>query len=314
MEMHQGQSATYSDPSLVDGDLVDGAAIAQPRRRRWVPASIGILWQNRKCRIGLIMLAGFALVAIFAPLIAPYDPKSTAYESNLNPTRDHLLGTTTAGQDIFSQLIWGARTSLIVGTLGGILATAIALLIGMTAGYLQGVVDEVLSFFINLALVVPVLPLIGVIAAYSPVRGIGIVIIIIGITGWAWGARIKRAQIVTLRTRDYITAAVFAGESTPRIIFREIMPNMLSLVVIGFIGAAAGAIGAEAGLAFLGLGDPTTVSWGTLLYWANNSGALLTGQWAWLLAPGLCLALLMTSLTLINFGVDALSNPHLREE
>ena len=164
-----------------------------------MPAWFGILWQNRKCRVGLVMLAGFALVAIFAPWIAPYDPKSTAFERNLDPSRDHLLGTTTAGQDIFSQLIWGARTSLIVGVLGGILATVIALVIGMTAGYLQGIVDEVLSFFINLALVVPVLPLIAVVAAYSPVRGVGIVIIIIGITGWAWGARIKRAQIVSLR-------------------------------------------------------------------------------------------------------------------
>jgi peptide/nickel transport system permease protein len=99
-----------------------------------------------------------------------------------------------------------------------------------------------------------------------------------------------------------------------RIVFREIMPNMMSLIVASFIGAAGGAIGAEAGLAFLGLGDPMTVSWGTMLNWANNSGAMLTGQWAWLVAPGLALALLITSLTLINFGVDAISNPHLREE
>jgi peptide/nickel transport system permease protein len=175
-------------------------------------------------------------------------------------------------------------------------------------------VDEALSFLINLALVVPVLPLIALLAAYSPVRGIGMVIVIIGITGWAYGARIKRAQIITLRTRDYITAATFAGDGLWRIIFREIMPNMLSLVVVGYLGAAMGAIGAEAGLSFLGLGDPETISWGTMSYWADNQGALVTGQWAWLLAPGLVLALLMTALTLINFGIDALSNPHLREE
>ena len=136
----------------------------------------------------------------------------------------------------------------------------------------------------------------------------------IAITGWAWGARFKRSQMITLRTRDYITAAQFAGDGPCRIIFREIMPNMISLIVLGFIGAAIGAIGAEAGLAFLGLGDPSTVSWGTMLYWANNGGALVTGQWAWLVAPGLALALLITALMLINFGVDALSNPHLREE
>jgi len=225
-----------------------------------------------------------------------------------------LLGTTQAGQDVFSQLIYGTQTSLIVGILAGGLATIIALLIGMTAGYMQGPVDDVLSFFINLGLVVPALPLMISIAAYSPVRGISIIIFVIGLTGWAWGARFKRAQVITLRTRDYITAAKFAGEGPFRIIFREIMPNMISLVALSYIGAAMGAIGAEAGLEFLGLGDPNTISWGTMLYWANNSGAMLTGQWAWLVAPGLALALLVTSLILINFGVDALSNPQLREE
>jgi peptide/nickel transport system permease protein len=125
---------------------------------------------------------------------------------------------------------------------------------------------------------------------------------------------VKRSQIISLRERDYITASIFAGEPMWRIVFREIMPNMMSLVVASYIGAAGAAIGAEAGLAFIGVGDPATISWGTMLYWANNSGALLTGQWGWLFPPGLALALLITSLTLINFGVDAISNPHLREE
>ncbi|GAB3425287.1 ABC transporter permease [Flindersiella endophytica] len=272
-----------------------------------------ILWSNGKSRAGLIMLAVFVLAGAFAPLLAPFDPKVTDFGSSLPPNGKHLLGTTAAGQDMLSQLIYGARTSIIVGLLAGLLVTIIALLIGLSAGYLQGWVDEVLSFVINLALVVPVLPLMITIAAYSPVRGLGLIVFVISITGWAWGARVKRAQIMTLRSRDYITAARFAGDGTIRIVFREIMPNMMSLVVAGFLGAAGGAIGAEAGLEFLGLGDPTTVSWGTMLYWANNSGAMLTGQWIWLGAPGLCIALLLTSLTLVNFGVDALSNPHLRE-
>lgn len=273
-----------------------------------------ILWSNRKSRVGLIMLAVFVLAGVFAPWLAPFDPKVTDFGSSLPPSSKHLMGTTAAGQDMLSQLIYGARTSIIVAVLAGLLVTIIALLIGLTAGYLQGWVDEVLSFVINLALVVPVLPLMITIAAYSPVRGLGLIVFVISITGWAWGARVKRAQILTLRSRDYITAARFAGDGTIRIVFREIMPNMMSLVVAGFLGAAGAAIGAEAGLEFLGLGDPTTVSWGTMLYWANNSGAMLTGQWLWLGAPGLCIALLLTSLTLINFGVDALSNPHLRED
>jgi peptide/nickel transport system permease protein len=196
----------------------------------------------------------------------------------------------------------------------GIASTVIGMLIGMTAGYLRGWVDDILSGLTNLVLVIPMLPLMITLAAYAPVRGLWLIIAVVSLTGWAHAARIKRAQIITLRTRDYITAAKFAGDGTFRIIFREIMPNMTSLVVLGFMGAAAGAIGAEAGLSFLGLGDPNTTSWGTMLYWAANSGALLTGQWAWLVAPGLALTLLISAMTLINFGVDALSNPALRED
>jgi len=285
-----------------------------PRSRVPVPDWLRVVWQNKKARFGLVLLGFFVFVAIFAPVLAPYDPRANDFIPFEGPSSEHWLGTTQAGQDIYSQLIYGARTSIIVGVLAGALATIIGLVIGMIAGYVGGIVDDVLSFFINLALVVPTLPLMVVLAAYSPVKGLTTVIIVIGITGWAWGARIKRAQMISLKERDYITAAQFAGDSMPRIVFREIMPNMTSLVVAGYIGAATGAIGAEAGLAFLGVGDPLTISWGTMLQWANNSGALLTGMWAWLIPPGVALALLITALTFINFGVDAISNPHLREE
>jgi peptide/nickel transport system permease protein len=274
---------------------------------------LAVLWDNRKSRAGLVLLGVFVVTAVFAPLIAPYDPRSDAFAQSAGVSARHLLGTTSQGQDILSQLVYGARTSLLVGLLGGAFATLIALVIGLVAGYLRGWVDELLSFAINLALVIPVLPLMVTLAVYSPVRGVGLIIFIISITGWAWGARIKRSQIITLRTRDYVTAARFAGDGVWRIIFREILPNMTSLVVAGFMGAATAAIGAEAGLEFLGLGDPNTISWGTMLFWAEQGSAMLTGAWIWLLAPGLCLALLITSLTLVNFGVDALSNPHLRE-
>jgi len=292
----------------------DDAAVSSSRWRFKTPDWFNILWMNKKTRVGMVMLVGFFLVAICAPLLSPYDPRDSSFASSQQPSSAHWLGTTQAGQDVLSQLIYGTQTSLIVGIVAGALATIIALVIGMTAGYMQGVVDDVLSFIINLGLVVPALPLMISIAAYSPVRGIGIIIFVIALTGWAWGARFKRSQVMSLRTRDYITAAQFAGDGPMRIIFKEVMPNMMSLVVLAYIGASMGAIGAEAGLEFLGLGDPNTISWGTMLYWAQNAGAMVTGQWAWLVAPGLALALLTTSLILINFGVDALSNPQLREE
>jgi len=286
----------------------------RPIRHRRVPLWFAVLWANGKARVGLVMLAGFVAVAAFAPVIEPHDPQNQSFGSSLGVSGSHWLGTTAQGQDILSLLIRGTRTSLLVGVLGGLFSTLIAMLIGMVAGYLRGWVDEILSFVINLALVIPVLPLMVTIAAYSPVRGVSLIVFIISITGWAWGARLKRSQIITLRTRDYVTAARFAGDGALRIIFREIMPNMTSLVVAGFMGSATAAIGAEAGLEFLGLGDPTTISWGTMLFWAEQGSAMLTGAWIWLLAPGIALALLITSLTLINFGVDALSNPHLRGE
>ncbi|MER7893165.1 ABC transporter permease [Micromonospora sp. NPDC094482] len=296
-----------------DSEGVQATARELSRGSR-LPGWFVILWRNRKCRIGLLMLAAFILVAALAPLIAPYDPREDAFPTSLGPTGSHWLGTTAQGEDVFSQLVVGARTSLVVGLAAGLLCTLIGLVIGLTAGYLGGWVDEVLSFLINLGLVVPALPLMVTLAAYAPVRGLWLIIFVISVTGWAYGARIKRSQIITLRTRDYITAARFAGDGTFRIIAREIVPNMTSLIVVGFMGAALGAIGGEAGLAFLGLGDPQTVSWGTMLNQASLGGALLTGQWAWLIAPGLALSLLITSFTLINFGIDALSNPHLRED
>ena len=295
-------------------DLRSASMDETPSSRFPIPDWLNVIWQNRKARFGLVLLGFFVFVAIFAPWLAPYDPRANDYVPFQKPNSDHWLGTTQAGQDILSQLIYGARTSMIMGVVGGAFATAIGLMIGMIAGYVGGVVDDVLSFFINLAMVIPTLPLMVVLAAYSPVKGLTTVIIVYGVTGWAWGARIKRAQMITLRERDYITAALFAGDSMPRIVFREIMPNMTSLVVAGYIGAATGAIGAEAGLSFLGVGDPLTISWGTMLLWAGNSGAILTGMWAWLVPPGLALALLITALTFVNFGVDAISNPHLREE
>jgi peptide/nickel transport system permease protein len=283
-------------------------------RRSRLPGWAVILLRNGKCRVGLVMLAAFILIATFAPLLATHDPRDGSFPTSAGPSGTNWLGTTAAGEDVYSQLIYGARTSIIVGLVGGVLSTIIALVIGLVAGYKRGWIDEILSFFTNLGLVVPTLPLMITLAAYSPVHGLTLIIFVITVTGWAYAARIKRAQVFTLRTRDYITAARFAGDGTWRIIFREIVPNMTSLIVVGFMTAALGAIGGEAGLAFLGLGDPNTISWGTMLNQADNNGALVTGQWAWVIAPGLALALLITSFTLINFGIDALSNPNLRED
>ena len=299
---------------MAEGDPAQAAAVQEAGSSK--PASWRqVIWSSKKARVGIYIVAAYILVAIFAPLIAPHEPLDSTFTPLASPSAENWLGTNTAGQDLASQLIYGTRVSLIVGLFGGLLATVMALLIGMISGYAEGtLLDDILSFFTNVALVIPTLPLIITLVAYSDVRGPGLIIGVIAITSWAGPARAKRAQVITLRNRDFVTVAKFSGEGTFRIVFSEIMPNMTSLVAASFIGAATGAIAAEAGLAVLGLGDSRAVSWGTMIYQANLQGAMTQGLFVWVFAPGLVLGVLITALTFVNFGVDLLSNPHLRED
>lgn len=292
---------------------VPSTRIAAPSPWRALARMVGTLWGNGKARLGLIILGLFVLVAVFAPLLAPYGAKDNGFERNADASPAHWLGTTAAGEDVLSQLIYGSQVSLLVGLAAGLLSTIVAVLIGLSWGYMRGFAAEVIGFIVNLFLVIPGLPLMIVIAAYLQNGGILMIIAVIVVTGWAWGARVLRSQTQSLRGNDFVASAQFSGDSPARIVFREILPNMTSIIAGTLFGAATAAILAEAGLEFLGLGDSSIVSWGTMLYWAQNSNSLLTGQWLLLFAPGLCIALLALSLTLINFGVDGISNPRLRE-
>ncbi|HEY2509042.1 MAG TPA: ABC transporter permease [Streptosporangiaceae bacterium] len=289
-----------------------GRAIPGPLR--FVGRALATLWSNGKARAGLIILGVIIAIAILAPLVAPHSPTATSFAPYKGPDSVNWFGTTGNGQDVFSQLVYGARVSLLVGLGAGGVATVVAVTLGLVAGYRPGVVDEILGFVTNLALVVPALPLMIVLAAYLQGRSVWTIVLVVAFTSWATGCRVIRSQTATLRTREFVTSAVFSGERLGRIVFREILPNMTSLVAASFFSAATAAVLAEASLEFLGLGNPATVSWGTILYQAQQQNALLTGQWLMVLAPGLAIVLLMVSLTLINFGVDALSNPRLREK
>lgn len=300
------------------GTTTAAAAVVERENKSWNPFRVlgrafGTIWSEPKARFGVVLLLLFILMAIFAPLIAPYDPHDTSFPHSQDGSAAHLLGTTGVGQDVLSQLIWGARVSVSVALIAGLLSTIVAILVGLSWGYVRAFWGEGVGFVVNLFLVIPSLPLMIVIAAYLHNGGIAVIVFVVVVTGWAWGARVLRSQTQTLRSRDFVTAAKFSGESPSRIVFREILPNMTSLIVASFFGAATAAILAEAGLEFLGLGDPNTVSWGTMLFWAQNSNVLLTGQWVQLFAPGFMIALFAVSMTFINFGVDGLSNPRLRE-
>jgi peptide/nickel transport system permease protein len=284
-----------------------------PRRDSELRQMARTVWSSGLARVGIVMLGFFVVLAIFAPWIAPYPADRSDFERRLPPSGAHWLGTTATGEDILSQLILGSRISLFVGLVAGAIATLVAITIGLAWGYTGERWGAVIDFFVNIFLVVPGTPLMIILAAYLANGGMSVIIFVIVITGWATGARVLRSQAATLRSRDFVIAARFSGDSAFRIIFREIMPNMISIIVANFIAAALGAIGAESSLAFLGLGDPNTMSWGAMLYWSQNGSAMLTGQWQWVFMPGLCIALLCVSLTFINFGLDAIGNPRLRQ-
>ena len=307
---------TVQQPAESTGGAIParGTQVTMPGPIRFVLRALSTLWSNGKARIGLVILAVFILMALLSPLIAPESPTSTNFTPYLGPSGAHWFGTTGNGQDVFSQFLYGSRVSLLVGLAAGAGSTAVAVVLGLISGYRPGIVDNVLSFVTNLALVLPGIPLMIILAAYISSHSIWTIVLVVAFTAWATGSRVIRSQAVTLRTRDFVTSAQFSGERLGRVVFREILPNMTSLVAASFFAAATAAVMAEASLEFLGLGNPATISWGTILYQAQQQNSLLTGQWLMIFAPGFAIALLALSFTLINFGVDALSNPRLREK
>jgi peptide/nickel transport system permease protein len=202
--------------------------------------------------------------------------------------------------------------SLGVGVAVGLLTTAVAVLVGMSAGYFGGRIDDILSLFMNIFLIIPTLPLLIVLVGFLGSGGPLYFILVLAVTGWSWGARVLRSQTLSLREKDFVSAAEVSGESRFRIILGEIFPNMISIVAANMFGATIYAIGAMSALEFLGLGNPSQISWGTNLYWAANNSALLTGAWWTIVPSGLSIALVAFAFALVNFAVDEVTNPRLR--
>jgi peptide/nickel transport system permease protein len=267
---------------------------------------------DRKAAVGAGLLAFFVALALLGPFLVS-DPDALVGAPHQAPSAAHLLGTTGQGQDVLAQTVVGARTSLLLGFGVGFAAVAIGALVGVTAGYFGGAVDGALSLLTNVFLVLPSLPLAIVIAAYLPSGPFTVALVLI-VTGWAWNARVLRAQTLALRQRDFVLAAVVCGEGNLRIILGEILPNMTSLVLAQVIGSSVYAIGAEVGLEFLGLGDVSATTWGNNLYWATNDSALLVGAWWTFVPTGACVALVGFALVMLNAGLDELVNPRLQQE
>ncbi len=267
---------------------------------------------SRKATVGTILLAIFILVAIFPGVIAHDSPTADAYPPHLGVSAAHLLGTNAYGQDLFAQVVWGTRNVLIIAFVVGLAATGIAVLIGIAAAYLGGGWDGTLGVLTDVLLVIPLFPLLIIIAAYAHGGTTLVLIAAITLTSWSYTARQLRSQALTLRNRDFLEAARVRGERNLYIIVVEVIPTMTSLIVASFLTNALYAVLLASSLQFIGLGDPNTVSWGTTLYWAQNNAALQTGEPLWAIAPGACIAVLGAAFALLNYAFDEIGNPALR--
>ena len=270
----------------------------------------------RNAKAGAILMGLFVLTGIIGPYVTPYDPsfQNPSLSASLQgPSAAHLLGTTQSGQDVLSQLLVGIRLTLELAFTVGIIATLLAVIVGVTAAALGGVWDEVLSLLSNVFLVIPALPLLVVLLGELPQKGQTATILVLSGLGWPWGARVIRAQTLAIRNRDFIAAARETGERTWRILAFEIVPNQVSLIAANFVNTVLYAIATSVALAFIGLTNLSSWSLGTMLYWAQSQDALQLGAWWWFVPPGLAVALIGTSLVLLNTGIDELSNPRLRD-
>lgn len=296
---------------LIDEEIQESEATPDARattRRR------GSLWQrllrDKKAIFGAAVILIFIVLALLAPVLFPGDPTNPVANGSNPPSPQYLLGTTAKGEDVLALTLWGSRSSLTIGFAVGLVATLVGLIVGLASAYFGKAVDDVLSVITNIFLLIPGLPLLIILAAFLP-PGPGTIVLVLVVTGWAGSARVIRSQALSLRGKDFIDAAIVTGERPGYVMFREILPNMASVVMSTFLACVIFGIGAQAGLEFLGLGDLASVSWGTDLYWANNEGALITGAWWTFVPAGTCIALVAFALAMMNYAVDQITNPRL---
>ena len=267
---------------------------------------------NGKATAGAVLLALFILVALFPGVIARDNPNAEIYPRSLSPSLHHLLGTTSFGQDMYAQVVWGTRPVLLIAFGVGVGATIIAMLVGVAAAYLAGAWDGVLSLVTDVLLVIPLFPLLIIIGSYLHGVGTLVMIVVITATGWSFTARQLRSQALSLRNRGFLQAAKVRGERSLYIIVVEIIPTMTSLLVASFLTNALYAVLFSSSLQFIGLGNPSVTSWGTMLYWAENEEAFQIGLPLWIIAPGLCIVALGAAFALLNYAFDEIGNPALR--
>ena len=260
---------------------------------------IGV-WRNGKGRVGMIIYAVMIGIAVFGRILAPYSPTDVNFPAFQAPTLAHLLGTNYVGEDVFSEFLYGTGVSLTVGFVVALATMVIGTLAGISAGFLGKITDDVIMRTVDVLLVIPGFPLLVILSAYLPPT-IWSTILILSILSWPFHARVIRSQTLTLKRRAFVLASRLSGLGSFRIIVRDLIPNMLPIIFINSIFVVVGAIVAQAGLAFFGLGNINSVNWGTMLYWFDTENGILFKAWWWLLPPGL-------GIMALGIGANLLSN------
>ena len=286
---------------------------AMPQKTKKKNELLYFAFRNTKLRIGLGVVIFFILLTIIGPKLTKFSPTDFVGPASAPPSRQYWFGTTTFGEDVFTQFVYGLWPTFLVGIVGGGLGTLLGMVIGFTSGYRGGLLDEILNALTNIILTIPSLALLLVLAAYVKVRGVFIESLFIGFTTWPWAARAIRAQTFTLRAREYVELARLSGMRPLKIVFTEIAPNMASYLFMTFILMFGGAILTAATLDFLGLGPTQGISLGIMMNLSVMWSALILGMWWWFIPPGIAITALVGALYVMNVGLDEVFNPKLRE-
>ena len=305
--------STRTEPNVADATLALATAEAEIGRKPRSAWRMMLPTMTPWLAFGLALVGGVALFGLIGPFFVQ-DPTIIRDIGMTPPSGEHILGTTQTGQDVFAQLAYATRGSLQIGLIVGVLATILSAFFGILGAYIGGFADEAFSLFSNVFLVIPGLPLVIVISGFVPreSRGLWTIAVVLAITGWAASSRVLRAQTLSIRNRDYVAASRVAGERAARVIAVEILPNLLPVLASQFVFAVISAILGEAGLSFLGLGASNSSTLGTMLFYAQNGFALPLGAWWWFGPPGLIIALFGMGLSLVNFSIDEIINPKLK--
>ncbi len=267
---------------------------------------------NRLSFAGLAIILFFLVLALFAPvLVGPYQSQLSLFKTNLPPSSQHLLGTDDIGQDILNVLVYGTQVSFLIGFIASLAAMILGTSMGLVAGYYGKVTDQVLSRITDFFLVVPWLPFVLVIVSILK-QSLGTIVFAIALVSWPTTTRVIRSQVLSLKERQFIERAKAVGASKAYILARHILPNVMPLVWAEAVLTVSGAIFTEAFLSFFGLGPPGVETWGQMVNYAYNSGAMLTGKWWWFLPPGLCITALVLGFAMLGYGIEEVMNPALK--